>query len=549
MKMPSISKKYAHPKDNQSQYEKTSFKVGEITDAVYVEPKLKTFIGNKYIEALPCPPDKATIARLSVKPVPGYEPGIEDKSKYQQLLEIRMLEDFRIPLPAIEKLWNHVYDDMCMSYYKREEYKLKHRTREIQMRNETVTVADSLLLTDKGSSVLGFNMIGKSGCGKTSSLKTVLDYFPKVIRHYDENGNGTIQIPVLFVTCAPSSNFRVLYANIGKEIDTYLGNTNGYYQNMIKGSSRTTLGEMLQTVEKLINEFAIGLIVFDEIQLVEFNQNIENSFNALMTMSNETLVSLGICGTEEAFVKISKIEQIGRRVGDPLPCDEYIKDKKFYDKVFSKLERYQWADKPVKFPPEIRDVIYRESRGIIAYVVLIYMMIWYTYVLKPPAQIDLKFVIEVIDTYFGTIRTALNGVYLSDKERENKIKREVERAKLNLELELSKRSSQESSKFIQENVDEMMDEAILEDKVITAINSIYPNTYSEQRVREYFKAVRKKNSKGTAAEITGEVLKKLIKGHTDKRPGASKKTKTEDVRTVMRSAIFSSVGDPNDPLK
>ena len=239
----------------------------------------------------------------------------------------------------------------------------------------------------------------------------------------------------------------------------------------------------------------------------------------------------------------------GRRVGDPLPCDEYIKDKKYYDKVFSKLERYQWADKPVKFPPEIRDVIYRESRGIIAYVVLIYMMIWYTYVLKPPAQIDLKFVIEVIDTYFGTIRTALNGVYLSDKERENKIKREVERAKLNLELELSKRSSQESSAFIQETVDEMMDEAILEDKVLNTINSIYPNTYGEQHVRECFKAIRKKNSKGTATEITGEVLKKLIKGHTDKRPRASKKTKTEDIRTVMRSAIFSSVGDPNDPLK
>ena len=99
-------------------------------------------------------------------------------------------------------------------------------------------------------------MIGTSGCGKSSALELALNYYPKVIRHTDEDGVSTIQIPYLYATCPPDSNFRVLYQQIGKEVDRYLGNRQPMIENEIMGKSRSSLGEIRARVAKIIERFA-----------------------------------------------------------------------------------------------------------------------------------------------------------------------------------------------------------------------------------------------------------------------------------------------------
>jgi len=141
-------------------------------------------------------------------------------------------------------------------------------------------VTDTKLISTGDSTVVGFNMIGESGCGKTSQIKIALDYYPKVIRHTNPDGSKTIQIPYLYIICPPHSNFKELYKTIADELDKYLGNTDHQIRRDICGPTSRKVGEMLTKVIEYIERFAIGMIVFDEVQQINFTAQNENSFNA-----------------------------------------------------------------------------------------------------------------------------------------------------------------------------------------------------------------------------------------------------------------------------
>lgn len=102
---------------------------------------------------------------------------------------------------------------MVESYRKRSEYKsIKKNIVNVIADDEIAT--DTKLISTGDSTVVGFNMIGESGCGKTSQIKIALDYYPKVIRHTNPDGSKTIQIPYLYIICPPHSNFKELYKTI-----------------------------------------------------------------------------------------------------------------------------------------------------------------------------------------------------------------------------------------------------------------------------------------------------------------------------------------------
>ena len=119
-------------------------------------------------------------------------------------------------------------------------------------------VTDTKLISTGDSTVVGFNMIGESGCGKTSQIKIALDYYPKVIRHTNPDGSKTIQIPYLYIICPPHSNFKELYKTIADELDKYLGNTDHQIRRDICGPTSRKVGEMLTKVIEYIERFAIG---------------------------------------------------------------------------------------------------------------------------------------------------------------------------------------------------------------------------------------------------------------------------------------------------
>ena len=185
----------------------------------------------------------------------------------------------------------------------------------------------------------------------------------------------------------------------------------------------------LNEVKKLIEIFHIGLIVFDEFQMMSFDSSRENSFDAIMTLENKTGVFVALIGTPEVIEKISAKEQYMRRVGKELKMDAYTKDDEYLDRLFSFIEQYQWFDKRVEFSDEMKKIIFRESHGIVAYIVLIYQAICYDYAFSEAPEgekkvLDCAYIQKVIDNNFGIMKRILNDSTLTSVQMDQKLKRE-----------------------------------------------------------------------------------------------------------------------------
>lgn len=79
-----------------------------------------------------------------------------------------------------------------------------------------------------------------------------------------------------------------------------------------------------------MERFAIGLIIFDEIQLIDFNSTRENSFESLMILSNRTKVAIGVVGTEDAYEMMFPKLRTGRRVGSPVRAQKYCSNYRYF---------------------------------------------------------------------------------------------------------------------------------------------------------------------------------------------------------------------------
>lgn len=122
------------------------------------------------------------------------------------------------------------------------------------------------------------------------------------------------QITYIVVPYVPNSNFRLLYTQIGEAIDFVLGNAEPCYERLI--SKQRNLGDMQMKVCELIEKFSIGTIVLDEIQLVNFKSNRENTYEALLSIVNKTKVALSVVGTEDAYNLLFSKLRNARRSGN-----------------------------------------------------------------------------------------------------------------------------------------------------------------------------------------------------------------------------------------
>lgn len=238
------------------------------------------------------------------------------------------------------------------------------------MENQEYAASNILVGDSSASTDAGFSLIGYSGCGKSSAIQMLVSYYPQVIMHTTENGEYFPQITYLVVNCIPNSNFSALYDGIGDAIDKALGNIKPIYSAEIM--KIRTLGAKAERIREYVEKFAIGIIIFDEIQLIDFSHTRENSFDSLLTLSNRTKVATAIVGTEDAKAKMFKTLRTARRVGNVINGNMYCTDRNFFYFLVNELFRYQWFDKPVTVSEEITDALYDVTKGIVDQLIGIY---------------------------------------------------------------------------------------------------------------------------------------------------------------------------------
>lgn len=540
---------YVNVEKNCSQYDGESFAYGSVCEAKYVESLIPAYKGNKYIEALPQVPDTRGMYKRCMVSMPGWNSNTDDKSELQKLMEIQQLENIRIPLSYYKDLWNEIYMSMTASYSKRTQIVTNvHPTSIIVNGNEVKNAGD--LVADAKAAPAGFNMLGTSGCGKSSALELALNYYPKVIRHTDGNGMSTIQIPYLFVTCPPDSNFKVLYQQIGKEVDRYLGNSEPWIEKEIMGSSRSSLGEIRARVAKVIERFAVGLLIVDEIQHLSFASQSERSFNALKVLANETMVSIGVVGTSDALRNIYTDEQTARRVGKSIPCDAYTNSRDFFDYIMAFILNYKWFDKDEVFTSECLDIIFRETHGIVAYIVLLYELICIDYVTQQSAGTELKitpdYILAIVDKYFGIVKNALEMNYTDNCRRDIAIQDSIRKAKGRIQYEIDTLKEKQNEAETIAMGSEISKDQIIKENVISVVASIYTDIPKE-RIEKCYDYVWDRSSKKVKQDsslLTQSIIRKIIKDHAPRKI-SSRKQDLEIVNEEFERVLKVSIQDPN----
>ena len=354
---------YTHCEDGASQYDDYDFNEVNIVDAIYIPARMDIDKGNPYIEALPNPRSDSNVMAAYSRSLPSYSyDKVKDMSKLDKMLAVGTLRELRFPLPFNKDLEFSFYNALLTSYRARKQ--MKSDNSEISLTVDNAEKKTNLILNGDSSEATnaGFSLIGYSGCGKSSAISNLVHHYPQVIIHNDENGGYFPQITYLVVNCVPNSNFSALYEGIGDAIDKALNNIIPIYSKAI--AKVNGLGKKAELVKEYVEKFGVGIIIFDEIQFIDFEHTRENTFNSLLTLSNRTKVAIAVVGTEDARDKMFKELRTSRRIGMMINGNLYCENKDYFTFLVKTLFRYQWFDSPVTVTNEIIDALYDATKGI-----------------------------------------------------------------------------------------------------------------------------------------------------------------------------------------
>lgn len=516
---------YTEIEGYDSQYKNEDFEFGVPVEAIYVKSKVSTDRGNPFIEALPFPRTEGDVVCAYEKGLPDYDlDEAKTLPKTEKLLQLEELKKLRFVLPFHEELEMRFYNALRVSYRMREFVFSRNNGLQRNTKNEDVVQAGRVIGNPADAANAGFSLIGYSGCGKSTAIHTLLSRYPQVIVHKVGDGYFT-QIVYLVVNCVANSNFSALYEGIGAAIDRALGNITPTYAAEI--SKTATLGKKAEKIKGFIDKFGIGAIIFDEIQLIDFSSTRENSFESLLTLVNRTKMALIVVGTEDAKSKMFKELRTARRVGPVISGDLYCGNKSFFSLLVRMLLRYQWFDKTIEATDEIIDALYDVTKGVIDQLISIYTAMHYEYLSRDDkrVKIDADFIRKVAKKYYPEMQYILKNLE-SIQATNNRILENIA-----LKIMDTKSQNTQMTTMVEEFEEKEKDDVILKN-VIKTINMIYD--YEEEKIRQEYKKLMKKNSDLTEKEIAQEIIKALE--NPNKKTNVTK-TKTQSRKTTKKATI------------
>ena len=291
--------------------------------------------------------------------LPVYEPAICKADAGARLTALDAMTDIYVPSQMSYEIYSKVYLAMLHSLKK------KHTKNAIQQGNQNHRRLQGL----EYNSVLGgadsFSIIGPSGIGKSTAIakSIALSGGNQIIT--TENPYAQI-IPCINVQCPHDCSVKGLLLAILSKVDILIGTR--YEHLAVK--DRASIDNLIGTVSQVaLNN--ILLIVIDECQNICRNKGGVNLVASMTQLINSSGVSICLVGLPETELFLGKEMQLARRsVGlsySALPYDEYF--IQFCETLFS----YQYVTHPSKLTPELIELLYECTGGIIAIVVSIIM--------------------------------------------------------------------------------------------------------------------------------------------------------------------------------
>lgn len=412
-----INYEYADTKMDENQYEGMESN-GIMMPAIYRRAVQNEYRGNPFIEALPPPVPDAVIYKMFRKEISGYDPSDMKMPQYIRKQKMRSLTSYRYPLSFDKVLCSQMDAALITSYggrYVSDGYGANSSQYEVRIGGVAVDQDKRLMGNSAGSTNGGFALLGFSGCGKSSAIEILTSYYPQVITHKTTNGRQ-IQVIYLVINCIGNSNLRSLYDSMAYALDCALKDGDFYEAQMKK---KRLLSDKADYARDLVEIMSIGILIFDEIQLIDFSDNKENSFESLMTLSNRTKVAIGVIGTEDAKEKMFSRLRTARRIGCEINADFYCKNQKYFSKIIHDIWYYQWYDEPVKISDEIITTLCECTHCIISQLICLILAMHEEYFLHTKRPIiNKEFICSVQNKYMKGIKLLLDGPNTPESQKE-----------------------------------------------------------------------------------------------------------------------------------
>lgn len=296
------------------------------------------------------------VAMLSLPP---YDPAICQADAATRLMALNDIMGIYLPSQMSFEIYSKIYLAMLHSLKKKQTVEAVRQGNQNHRRIQGLNY----------NSVLGgadsFSIIGPSGIGKSTALakSIALSGGEQIIM---TNNPYSQIIPCINVQCPHDCSVKGLLLAILSQVDMAIGTNYRQSATKYKASIDNIIGMVSQVA---LNN--ILLIVIDECQNICRNKGGVNLVASMTQLINSSGVSICMVGLPQTELFFSQEMQLARRsVGlsySALPCNDYF--IRFCETLFS----YQYVAHPSKLTPEMIELLYECTGGIIAILVSIIM--------------------------------------------------------------------------------------------------------------------------------------------------------------------------------
>ena len=349
--------------------------------AQYRDHKLSEYNENLIIQALPPILSQAKFVDYVTR-LPKFSPDERDFEPHHRFHCIERLSRYFDPQNNSIELQKLVCVLLMEGYLGRNPLEPEYARRSRQIYNAVEARGGKNLenYVDIPTSASSLTLIGPSGIGKTTNLINILELYPKVIVHPEQN---VYQLVWLKVECPHAGSLKGLCIEIFLAADKLLG-TN-YFKKF--GSRGNTEDCMLAQVAQLAHTQHLGVLVIDEMQnLVSARRGRDELLNFLVKMDNTIGVPVIRIGTNEAFPIFQGNFRNARRATGKAGIlwdrmqqfDEQngvSEDACDWSYFIEGIWEYQWTKTSVPLNKEINNAFYYECQGIIDIAIKLFKMV------------------------------------------------------------------------------------------------------------------------------------------------------------------------------
>lgn len=389
--------------------------------AVYAESDIARYKGNPFIEALPAISTIRGIkSKLEGKVI--YNPTASYLDARQRAHELcGLLDDFFQPLSMHVALEEKI-SLMIRGGYVARNIETGQLQQHLQNGYERMMTGDitSFRFAEAPSTARCLSLIGCSGSGKSSSVMRILATYPQAIYHEKYN---TYQLSYLRIECPVDGSLKSLCLNFFQEVDKHLHTdlTERY------GRKRHSTEVLLSFMAQVANQYAVGVLVIDEIQRLSRKQKAgqERMLEFFVALVNIIGVPVILVGTPKArpifeleLQSARRSTGIGSMVWEPLPQNKNKIDRvtgkpkpSEWRLLTDKLWQYQWLihrDEPLT--EEIRNTWFELSQGVLDIVVKLFVLAQLRAIVTGVERLSSKLFIKVYESELQPIHPMIEAL-------------------------------------------------------------------------------------------------------------------------------------------